>query len=309
MRAAVIVAWLLLPFQILTHQRVPAWHDNLSLWTAAVRVTPEKPRALANLALAYDAAKQPQIAMEYWGRLTDAVCSQPVPRRPFGASVRPIVHGGNLPCSASSPSAALIGLYDVGGSDAVGLGVRLTKIRCVRIGSILQMHPGSPAGPRDGPELRPDDLVRKNPDSRLPRRVPPVQRRPACRERVAGVEPVATAVFPWWPALLTVAIFWLHPIQSEAVGYVTGRSELIVGLGCLLTSLTIVRFRWWLAPVFGLGIAITLAGKPAGILALLPVVLLGPWLNGGILVVLTASGRHGRPRCGRSRSGIPQPRL
>ncbi len=102
MRAGVIVAWLLI-LAFLTHQRIPAWHANVSLWTAAVAVTPDNPRALANLALAHESVKQPMVAMEYWGRLSTAVCAQPVPRRPFGVSTRPIVHGGNLPCSASSP--------------------------------------------------------------------------------------------------------------------------------------------------------------------------------------------------------------
>ncbi len=102
MRAAVIVAWLLI-LAFLTHQRIPAWHDNVRLWTAAVAVTPDKPRALANLALAYDAAKQPMVAMEYWGRLSTVVCGPPVPVRPFGDTPRPILHGGAIPCSVSSP--------------------------------------------------------------------------------------------------------------------------------------------------------------------------------------------------------------
>ena len=36
----------------LTLQRLPAWHSNLTLWQAAVEVTPSRPRPILNLAAA-----------------------------------------------------------------------------------------------------------------------------------------------------------------------------------------------------------------------------------------------------------------
>ncbi len=105
--------------------------------------------------------------------------------------------------------------------------------------------------------------------------------------------------WPWWSALLAAAIFSLAPIQSEAVGYIAGRSELLTGLGCLLTLWACVscRSRWVRAPIAGLGIAVALAAKPAGMLALMPLVLVVPVLSPPVLALgvgLTtlAAARH-----------------
>jgi hypothetical protein len=105
MRVAVIILWLCI-LAYLTHQRVPAWHDNVALWTAALEVTPTKPRVLANLAMAYDAAHQPDHGFQYWARLALLVCDadHQVPQRPFASGPRPILHGGATPCPDSSPS-------------------------------------------------------------------------------------------------------------------------------------------------------------------------------------------------------------
>jgi hypothetical protein len=86
--------------------------------------------------------------------------------------------------------------------------------------------------------------------------------------------------FQPWTVLLAVALFWLHPIQNEAVGYVTARSELFEAMGCLLASWALVAPRtvWITLPTLVLGLCVTLAAKPAGLLAWVPLVLWIPFV-------------------------------
>jgi hypothetical protein len=60
---------------------------------------------------------------------------------------------------------------------------------------------------------------------------------------------------PEWGAFLAAAVFALHPVMSAAVGYISGRSELLAAIGTL-TSLTFARR------------AIVTSNRTAGVLAL-----------------------------------------
>ena len=57
--------WLLLLSGV-TCVRAQAWTSDLTLWTAAVAVTPQKPRPFINLGLAWDQAGQLPQAMQAW---------------------------------------------------------------------------------------------------------------------------------------------------------------------------------------------------------------------------------------------------
>ncbi len=64
-------------------------------------------------------------------------------------------------------------------------------------------------------------------------------------------------------------LFLLHPLQAEAVAYVTGRWELLVALGILVGLLAIRRETptWWSGVVVALAGLFALAAKPSGITA------------------------------------------
>jgi tetratricopeptide (TPR) repeat protein len=52
----------------LTWRRLPEWRDEASLWESVLRVLPENPRALQNLAAAYRAAGEEQRALPLYAR-------------------------------------------------------------------------------------------------------------------------------------------------------------------------------------------------------------------------------------------------
>lgn len=114
---------------------------------------------------------------------------------------------------------------------------------------------------------------------------------------------LASTVLGPWGALLSAAIFWLAPIQTETVAYVSARGELVALTFTLLALLSVSRGlalpAWLLA-----GLAMT--GKEAAVTALalvplwawwtgqrwsmfakvswaatliLPVLILGPWVH------------------------------
>ena len=75
-------------------------------------------------------------------------------------------------------------------------------------------------------------------------------------------------------ALVAVGIFLLHPLQTESVAYVAGRSELLVGTA-LLAALLAAERGWW---VIAWGTAASaILGKHAGVMALALVPLWASW--------------------------------
>jgi hypothetical protein len=70
---------------------------------------------------------------------------------------------------------------------------------------------------------------------------------------------------------LPMGVFLLHPLQSEAVGYLASRADLVMTIGLLVAACSLTR-RWWVGALTGSLIAMT--GKEAGVavvgLALLP---------------------------------------
>ena len=75
-------------------------------------------------------------------------------------------------------------------------------------------------------------------------------------------------------ALVALAVFWLHPIQVEAVAYISGRTDLLLTTGALLglwAIVTPVRLGWRLLALAG-SVGLALGAKEQGIviLALLP---------------------------------------
>lgn len=78
-------------------------------------------------------------------------------------------------------------------------------------------------------------------------------------------------------AFTTAASFGLHPMMTEAVGYISGRSEVLCGVFFLAALLAARRWllgagRWWLMLAFGLWLG-ALLSKEIG--AIWPLVLLG----------------------------------
>ena len=71
-------------------------------------------------------------------------------------------------------------------------------------------------------------------------------------------------------SLLIVAIFWLHPLQTESVAYLTGRGELLACLGLLTTLVALTRLsgglRAFLVAFAGL---FALGAKEASVVGLL----------------------------------------
>lgn len=77
-------------------------------------------------------------------------------------------------------------------------------------------------------------------------------------------------------ALAAVAVFWLHPVQTEAVTYLAARGDLLVGTWVLLACLAVESRRIWLAACCAV-LAIT--GKEMGVTAWLLVPLYA-WFRG-----------------------------
>lgn len=99
---------------------------------------------------------------------------------------------------------------------------------------------------------------------------------------------LAQRLLSTWPALLALGVFWLHPIQTEAVAYVSGRGELILTAGVLLACIGAVRRRWWLA---ALGCVLAISGKETGVMAVPLVLFLAWWTKAPVnwLLVTVAS--------------------
>lgn len=66
-------------------------------------------------------------------------------------------------------------------------------------------------------------------------------------------------------ALLAVGLFWLHPLNTEAVAYLTGAREAVVTL-YILAAIRIGLWRWGLIASVALA-ALAVAAKPTGIVA------------------------------------------
>jgi hypothetical protein len=101
-------------------------------------------------------------------------------------------------------------------------------------------------------------------------------------QRVSGLEPwgfhlgnviahvgngaLLMAVLPeTWPAVFGIGVFMLHPLQVEAVAYISNRAELLVVTWCLLALLAVQARQWWLVAVCALGALLT---KETGVMVL-----------------------------------------
>ena len=85
---------------------------------------------------------------------------------------------------------------------------------------------------------------------------------------------LARRVLPAAGALMATGLFLLHPLQTESVAYVAGRSELLVGTAVLAALLAAERGWWVLA--WALATSAVL-GKHAGVMALALVPLWASW--------------------------------
>ncbi|HEX9244347.1 MAG TPA: tetratricopeptide repeat protein [Anaeromyxobacter sp.] len=108
-----------------------------------------------------------------------------------------------------------------------------------------------------------------------------------------AVEAAARA-FPEWPALVVAALFALHPIQTEAVSYISQRSESLASAFVLGGLLALLAFdeaqpgkRWrWLAAAIVLHV-LGLSAKPMA--APMPAL----WLLAAAVLPLPAERGHG----------------
>lgn len=95
-------------------------------------------------------------------------------------------------------------------------------------------------------------------------------------------------------ALLTLALFWLHPLQTEAVVYLTGSREVVLTSWALLAvtlGLVTHRVGRWLAwPAAGVCLGLAVAVKWSGIVALLVVPSVWVWGHPGLLTRRRALG-------------------
>lgn len=85
---------------------------------------------------------------------------------------------------------------------------------------------------------------------------------------------VARVLFTMWPALFVLALFALHPIQVEAVAYVSSRADLLATTGVLLALLATAS-----GSVFGAGVGLAFAclAKETSIMAWALVPLWAAW--------------------------------
>jgi len=89
-------------------------------------------------------------------------------------------------------------------------------------------------------------------------------------------------------AAFATGLFWLHPIQSEAVAYITGRGELLAATGILvaLLGLFCVKRDGWASLVVLIGGSVAMSAKEAtGIAVLLWMPLVALWLGRGTVIV------------------------
>ena len=83
---------------------------------------------------------------------------------------------------------------------------------------------------------------------------------------------LAARVLSPWAAVGALAIFALHPLQVEAVAYISSRPDLVVTL-CILSALLAVEAQRWVLAALACGLA--LLSKETGVVA---VPLVGAWL-------------------------------
>ncbi len=89
-------------------------------------------------------------------------------------------------------------------------------------------------------------------------------------------------------AAFVTGLFWLHPIQSEAVAYITGRGELLAATGMLIALLGLLAFQreWIASAVILIGGCIALSAKEAtGVSILLWLPLLAVWQGRGKAII------------------------
>lgn len=96
---------------------------------------------------------------------------------------------------------------------------------------------------------------------------------------VALVSAVAGTVLSPGPALLAAALFAVHPIQTEAVAYISARADLVSVTGVLLALLCVSR-GWWVGLLLACGLAVL--GKESAVVV-------------GLLVPLWCAHRQRRP--------------
>lgn len=106
---------------------------------------------------------------------------------------------------------------------------------------------------------------------------------------------LAVTCFEVWPAFVCAALFAVHPIQTEAVAYISARADLLMTTGVLLALLCAESERWLLMLVACVGaVAAKESGIVAGPLALLWAVgrwkRVPLWLCGLVTVGLCVGG-------------------
>lgn len=77
-------------------------------------------------------------------------------------------------------------------------------------------------------------------------------------------------------ALLTIALFWLHPISTEAVAYVSGGRDVLLTTYVLVAAVGILAWRWWSVALGLLSLGLALSLKPSA----LPLLLVVPLMAG-----------------------------
>ena len=71
-------------------------------------------------------------------------------------------------------------------------------------------------------------------------------------------------------ALMATGLFWLHPMQTEAVAYIAGRAEIIAGTGVALAlwAMAAPVLTWTHVGVALLAVVVAIGGKELGIMAI-----------------------------------------
>lgn len=102
----------------------------------------------------------------------------------------------------------------------------------------------------------------------------------------------------WAPSLLAATIFAIHPMQSEAIWYLSARGDLLMAFGILLACYAVITITWPLRVSVGialLGSAIALLSKEQGVVVLLLLPLIGlrtvtDWTRWGWPVAISLAG-------------------
>jgi hypothetical protein len=86
---------------------------------------------------------------------------------------------------------------------------------------------------------------------------------------------VAAVVVPG-AAWAVAGVFWLHPLNAEAVAYVSGRSDLLMTSGALLGLVGVLRGGWWSA-LIPIGVGLAAVSKEIGAVVAVLVALAALW--------------------------------